>query len=521
MANVYHGSIITCDEKNNVFSYLVESDGGIVYVGNELPKEFNDDEMIELGENALLPAFGDGHLHFSSWALINSTVDVRGAKNIKELIEMMKKYAVSDPKASVIVSFGHSKHSVEEGRLIKRSELDEVSKERPVIVICYDGHSSCGNSAMFDMFPEEIRQLRGFDAENGQLFNEAFQQGTDFATGMVSTGRLIKGILGGADQLAKQGISIAHAVEGIGFPKDIDVTLASMVAKGSQLSIRIFFQTMEVEKVLKRKLPRIGGCFSTALDGCFGATDAALHEPYLNDSNNKGILFHSDETVNKFVKKANRASLQISMHVIGDAAVTQAINAYEAALKDFPREDHRHTLIHACLIKPEDIERIAKLKLLVTYQPAFLISPLEPMSYLKEILGDRAMNGSPIRKMIDLGIHVAGGSDAPVTPPDPIEGMYGACNHFNPSQSVTISEALRMFTYEVAYGTFDEKARGSLEKGKIADLVILNKNPLEMDAKNLRELKVEKLLLKAKPYKGKKGALGMALGGLLGKKNKI
>jgi len=521
---LYKGNIVTCDSKNSVYKYLVEDKGKILFAGNELPGNYkiSGSNTIDLGEKALLPSFGDGHLHFSSWALINSSVDVRDAKNIKELKEQLQKYADSDPGAPVILAFGHSKHSVEEKRLVVKQELDEIRCSRPLIVVCYDGHSAVGNSKLMEKYPEEIRKLRGFNYDNGQMFNEAYLQGIDFATKLVPTMQLIKGLLKAVDKLAEQGISIAHPVEGIGFPKDMDVDMARNIAKGSQINFRIFFQTMEVQKVLKRKLPRIGGCFSTALDGCFGATDAALLKPYTNDPNNTGILYYTDEQVIKFAKKANRAGLQIEMHAIGDAAVAQAVRALDAALKDYPRDDHRHTIIHACLIAPEDLDKIAKLKIGVTLQPAFLISPLEPEEYLKEIMGaDRVMSGSPMKKMIEMGIHVSGGSDAPVTPPDPIEGIYAACNYLNPEQSVTIAQALRMFTYEVAYTGFDEKERGSLETGKIADMVILNKNPLEMNPENLRQLKIEKILLEGKPYKGGKGIPGMLAGAFAGRNKKI
>jgi hypothetical protein len=126
-----------------------------------------------------------------------------------------------------------------------------------------------------------------------------------------------------------------------------------------------------------------------------------------------------------------------------------------------------------------------------------------------------------MKKMIEMGIHVSGGSDAPVTPPDPIEGIYAACNYLNPEHSVSIAQALRMFTYEVAYTGFDEKERGSLETGKIADMVILNKNPLDLKPENLRELKIEKILLEGKPYKGGKGIPGMLAGAFTGRSKKI
>jgi len=277
-----------------------------------------------------------------------------------------------------------------------------------------------------------------------------------------------------------------------------------------------------VEKALKRKLPRIGGCFATALDGCFGACDAALHDPYSNDPDNNGIFFQSEEEVFDFAKKANRAGLQIEMHAIGDAAVSRAVKAIEEALLDYPREDHRHTIIHACMIRPDDLNKIAELGIGITLQPGFLISPLEPIEYLNEILGPRVKGGSPLQSIVNAGIHLSGGSDAPVTHPDPIEGIYASCNHpYDPDQSVSIIDALKMYTYEVAWTTFDEKERGSLEKGKIADMVILNQDPLQLDPKDLRSLKVEKLFLNGKEYKSGMGVMGMLWNSFKGRKEKI
>ena len=124
--------------------------------------------------------------------------------------------------------------------------------------------------------------------------------------------------------------------------------------------------------------------------------------------------------------------------------------------------------------------------------------------------------------MIEKGIHVSGGSDAPVIHPDPIDGIYGACNHpYDPEQSISIVDALKMFTYEVAWTTFDEKQRGSLEEGKIADLVILNQDPLVMDPAQLRSLKVEKLFLSGKEYQSGMGIPEMLWNSLTGSKIKI
>ncbi len=517
LMQIFHGTIIACDPKDHVYQYLVEDKGKILYVGNELPAEYAACETrIELGDQALLPAFGDGHIHFSNWSIVAyAYFDVRDARNFEDIREIIQTSIKSNPKAKIYVGFGISRHSVEEKRLITRTELDTIHSEKPLVIVGYDGHTLFANSAMMEKFPDKVKKARGFHEDLGHLFNEAYYAGLDYATSFISPIALIKGIINGYDLVSKKGIGMIHSVESIGFPADLDVTLALMIGRAqshkNSIQTRLFFQTMDLKKVKKKKLPRIGGCFATALDGCFGACDAALVKPYSNDPENKGILMYSDEDVIKFTTESNRAGLQIQMHAIGSAAVKQGIRALEAALKDFPREDHRHTLIHTCLIDKEDIAKCAELGIGITLQPSFLVSPLEPTSYLKEILGDRVDGSSPLRSIIDAGVHMSGGSDGPVTHPDPIEGIYGACNHpYDPKQSVTIAEALKMYTYEIAWTSFDEKERGSLEVGKIADLVVLNQNPLALQPKDLRNLKVERLILNGKPYKS-----GMGIGNML------
>ena len=525
---VFHGKIISLDSDNHIYQYLVEDQGRIAYLGDVLPPEYgNGTPVIELGDKTLIPAFGDGHLHFSNWALFAATYfDVREARDIPEIQEIIRDFLDNKGNPKLIIAFGVSKHSVSEKRLINRSELDQACPDIPLVVVCYDGHSAVFNSAMLEKFPDAVQNLPGFYGEDGHLFNEAYYEGVDFATSLIPPLDLVNSILKGYDLLADYGIGTIHATEGVGFPNDLDITLVSLIAKASttknNFQTRLFFQTMDVDKALKRGLPRIGGCFATALDGCFGANDAALHEPYSHDPGNQGILYHQEEEVFEFARKANRAGLQIEMHAIGDAAVSRAVDAIEAALVDYPREDHRHTIIHACLITPEDLQRIADLGIGITLQPGFLISPLEPIEYLEEILGDRIKASSPMRSILDAGIHLSGGSDAPVTHPDPIEGIYGACNHpYDPAQSVTIEEALKMYTHEVAWTCFDEKDRGTLEEGKIADLVILDKDPLALAPRDLRSLKVDKIFLSGEEYQRGMGIPGMLWNSLVSGKVKI
>ena len=145
------------------------------------------------------------------------------------------------------------------------------------------------------------------------------------------------------------------------------------------------------------------------------------------------MLYYSDETVIDFCMRANRAGLEIEMHAIGDAAFEQATKALKAALDDYPGDDHRHGIIHACLPTEEGLKICADYGIHLPMQTSFIDWPQEPDAYLVSILGpERAAQLNPLRTMWDRGIVLSAGSDAPCTDPDPILWMYKACNHSIP-----------------------------------------------------------------------------------------
>ncbi len=508
---IFHGTIITCDWDSSVYQYLVEDEGKIAFAGNYLPNIYANLESadyIELEERALLPAFGDGHIHFSQWALFNSTFDVRSASSIEDTGKIMQLYAANDPQAKMILGFGHNPLTVKEKRLITRPEMDRFIKDKPAALVSYDGHSAVANSKAIGLLPYKIRELRGLNLETGLINSEAYLKGTNYLISKIPLSAILTSLINSLNELAVYGVGLVHTVEGIGYPKDRDVDLVRFITKGSQIRFRTYLQTMDLKKVKKRNLAGVGGCFDCALDGSFGLKDAALLEPYTNDDHNNGTLFYSDGKIINFVKKANRAGLQVQLHCIGDAAVVQAVKAIEAALEDYPREDHRHTLIHACLIPDYILEKIAELGIGISLQPGFLVSQLEPRHYLEELLGNRAAEIWPLKKLMSMGINISGGSDGPVTNPDPLIGIYAACNHPVSGCSLDLKDALAMYTYNIAHTSFDEKKLGSLEAGKEADMIILNKNPYDLKTASINDLKVEKLYLSGEEYSGNKTVAG-------------
>ena len=191
------------------------------------------------------------------------------------------------------------------------------------------------------------------------------------------------------------------------------------------------------------------------------------------------------------------------MHAIGDVAVDQALTAYETALKDYPRKDHRHVIIHADLIPEEIQERAAKLGVCIAVQPAFLYWEHEPAEYLQSILGERAKQMIPLRSLIEKGIILSAGSDAPCTIPDPISSIHFCCNHPNSAQSIDVLDALRMHTSWAAYMSFDENERGTLRDGLAADFVVLSENPLKVPVNELEKIKLEETYFAGVKYQKK------------------
>lgn len=509
----YEGAILSVDENNNVFRYLVEDQGRIIYVGNTLPERYINAERINLGKRALVPAFVDSHQHFASFSTFQAGLNVMDAESNTEISKMIREF-VTRSKSNTLICFGASPYSVKEGRLISREELDAVCPDKEIMVVKYDGHACIVNTKLLNKMKDKVKNLRGYHPDTGEMNQEAFFKFSDYISSSLSLTELFSNMMNAADFMAQHGIGMVHTVSGVGFAMNLDITFEKIFAKSLKngFQLRVFPQPMNIKVAKSRKLPRIGGCFESALDGCFGSHDAAMLESYVDSEGGDGVLYYSDEKVTEFCKAANRAGLQIEMHAIGDKAFDQATRALKAALDDYPRKDHRHGIIHDCLPTEEGIRICKEYEILMPVQSAFINWKQEPDAYLESILGaERCNRLNPIRTFRDNGIIVSFGSDAPCTSPDPIIWMEKAVNNENASEAVTIQDALRMCTYNGYYTTFDETERGSLEVGKIADMVILSENPYAIPSNALSGLKVEKLILAGKDYRSARRSVTRAI----------
>lgn len=498
----FKGNILSVNQNNAVFRYLVESNGIIEYVGDSLPDKYQNAEMIDLRNKALIPAFVDTHQHFASFSTFHAGLNVMDAESNEEILEMVKMFSNSS-SAKTLIAFGASPYSVKEKRLVSREELDSVCPDKELMVVKYDGHACITNSKLLSKLNEKVKNLRGYHPDTGEMNQEAFFKFSDYITSSLSIPDLFKNMQTAVDFMASKGIGCVHTVSGVGFAGNLDITMEKIFAKGLKngFQIRVYPQSLDIKVATKRKLPRIGGCFECALDGCFGSYDASMNEPYVDETGGNGVLYYDDQKVIDFCKEANRAGLQIEMHAIGDKAFDQACRALKAALDDYPRKDHRHGIIHDCLPTEEGIAICKEYGILLPVQSAFINWKQEPNEYLESILGrDRCSKLNPIKTFRENGLVVSFGSDAPFTSPDPIVWMDKAVNNSNMNEAITVQDALRMCTYNGYYTTFDEKERGSLEAGKIADMVVLSENPYTVPKDTIKTIKVEQLYLAGKPY---------------------
>lgn len=513
----YEGAILTVNKTNDVVRYLVEDQGKIVFTGNVLPEQYADSERIQLGDRALIPSFVDSHQHFASFSTFHAGLNVMDAESNEEISQMVRDFAQRS-KGKTLIAFGASPYSVKEGRLISREELDRVCPDKEIMVVKYDGHACIVNTKLLEKMRSKVENLRGYHPDTGEMNQEAFFKFSDYITSSISLLDLVRNMQNAVDFMAERGIGMIHTVSGVGYVGNMDITFEKIFAKSlhNGFQLRVFPQPMDIKVATSRKLPRIGGCFESALDGCFGSHDASMLEPYVDEEGGNGVLYYSDEKVEDFCKQANRAGLQIEMHAIGDKAFNQAARALKAALDDYPRTDHRHGIIHDCLPTEDGIKICSDYNIQMPVQSAFINWKQEPDAYLESILGkERAERLNPLKTFLDHGIVISFGSDAPCTTPDPIVWMDKAVNNANKKEAISIEDALRMCTFNGYYTTFDDSERGSLESGKIADMVILSSNPYTIPSSEISDLKVEKLLLAGKEYTScRNPVLGSVVSGL-------
>jgi len=238
------------------------------------------------------------------------------------------------------------------------------------------------------------------------------------------------------------------------------------------------------------------GCIKILADGSLGARTAALKQPYDDEPSTKGMMLYSQGSLNGLVLKAHKAGFQLAIHAIGDQTVDIALKALEKALEVWPRKDHRHRVEHASVLNESLIQRMKKLDVIASVQPHFVVSDF----WVEKRLGKaRARWTYPFKTLIGRGVLVIGGSDCPVEPISPLLGIYAAVNRAAfPQERITVEETMRIYTTNAAYASFEEKIKGSIEAGKLTDLVVLSDDLRKIEPSKIKDVRVEMTIVGGK-----------------------
>lgn len=241
------------------------------------------------------------------------------------------------------------------------------------------------------------------------------------------------------------------------------------------------------------------GAAKVLVDGASSGATMCTRQPYENKPDYNGILYYTQEQLNEILGEAHQKGFQITAHAMGDKAIEMLLDCFELTLSQHPRENHRHRIEHAGLSQPDLIKRMKELQVIPIPNPPFFYEYGETY---EKLYGERAHHMFPLRDMLDNGIIATGSSDSPITSHNPLLGIYGAVTRKSKSgkvygehQRITVLEAIRMYTWNGAYASFEEGIKGSIEVGKLADLVVLNGSILNTEPDQIKAMQVEMTLI--------------------------
>ena len=492
-----NANIITMDAAGAAARALAMDRGRLVRVGGD--DDFQDLlaegwPMLDLGGRTVLPGFIDTHGHMMLTGLGLIGVALEDAVDIGDVVERVAARIRETEPGEWVRGANLNEQSLAEKRMPTRDDLDRISPDHPVYLLHATCHMCTLNTRALELLNIPLT-LEGYDHQGGRPTGVVRDPGIltfiHPAMGRLTREEHKLGALQTAARRAlSQGVTTLHALDGgdLG-PGDTRVIQAGL----DLLPVHVvsYNQSMDLSEVLELGLPRVGGCICS--DGAFEAHTAALFEPYVDEPDNYGALTYTQEVMDAFILEAHSAGLQIAVHCESDRSIEQVLSAMEKALRAHPRPDHRHRIEHLELPTLNQLHRLARAGIMASMQPAFIPAfiGMNNMEYYEKLLGrPRLGMVHPYRTILDLGIPICGGSDSPVTPYGPLTGVQSAVNHPNPDQRVTRQEALAMFTSAAAYSAFEEKDKGSIEPGKLADLVVLEGDPLSCHGQEIAGLKV-------------------------------
>ena len=480
----------------------------IIFVGDAKSAESYkgpSTKVIDAKGKLVLPGFTDCHVHFMSGSLGLTQVDLTGANTIEEIQKRVKDYAAAHPTLPWVTGMGWQYPTFGATALPNKKILDDVLADRPVYLVAYDGHSSWANSKALAMAGIDRNTP---DPPNGKIVRDANGE----ATGALkeAAGDLVERLMPkptreerltalrkGLHEANRLGVVRVHSAGG-----DFEyLDLYDELRKNGELTVRqyiaYFLDPPELKPEAIEKIEQArkkyndewisGGAVKTMLDGVVEAHTAAMLGTYADDTSQSGKLFWDPDKYKQAIAELDKRGLQIFTHAIGDRAVRTALDAYENAQKTNHSTDDRPRIEHIETITAEDIPRFGKLGVIASFQPLHTDPNEDTLKVWAVAAGpDRVSRAWPWRSVESTGGKLAFGSDWPVVTISPWPGVQNALTRqtaegepaggWVPKERINIEDAVRGYTLGAAFAGRREKTEGSLETGKLADLIILSKD---------------------------------------------
>jgi len=462
--------------------------------GNGWEKYRDSAVLLDAGGNTVLPGFIDSNMHVAKTATNAAGLNLSKMKNFEEIGNLIQETAKKHPGEPI---WGYSLQCeiLDERRYPDRYILDKYCNNVPVSLYSTDYQVSVLNTyGMLHYkipFSQEGVEMNEKDVPTGVFRRQSNAILYDNIVRTIPDERRDVAMEKIMNRLLANGITTIVATEGENMcgslKEDAEGDYIYKYGSKYPIDLELFYQTLDIEKVKRMGLSRIGG--ELYIDGTIGAKTAALTFNYRNDDTN-GIICISQEVLNKFVLGCYKSQLQCALFAIGDRAIDAAIIAHENAAKEYGVSNLRHVIEHAELITKEQMKRVATLGILLSMQPAYEGYWGETGGMYEDRLGEKYKEINQFREIIDSGIVICGGSDGDVTEPNPLLGIHYAVNHPIKHHSVSMIEALKMFTIHGAYKIFQESEKGTLEKDKLADVVILDGDICKMDKRKIKDMKI-------------------------------
>ena len=511
----YNGKIYTVDARSSVVEAVVVENGRILFVGStpEARAAWSDSrtKMVDLGGKLMLPGFIDNHTHFGDGGMYLLGVDLRGAKSTTEFKSILKKY-VESHKGEWIKSGNWDHEAWEVKELPTKEMVDDFSKETPMFIDRFDGHMALANSKALALagITKDTKSPDGGEIVKDPKTGEPTGVLKDAALSLiyniipkVSPEQRIKHVQRALQEARENGIT---SVQDITYQPDLIAYQA--LEKDDKLTCRFYTRLpiSSYENLVNAGI-QVGfgsnkiklGSLKAYADGSLGSSTALMFKPYDQNPNTKGLA--SDIVINgnltKWATDADKNHLQLSIHAIGDSANYLMLKLFEEITKTNPKWDRRFRIEHAQHVRLEDIPLFAKLNVVASVQPYHCI---DDGVWAAKRIGKRIDYTHPYKTFLEAGVKLCMGSDWSVAPLNAIVGIYAAVTRqtldggnpmgWIPKQKISVVDAIKGYTINNAYAAFEEKEKGSIEPGKLADMVVLSDDILTIKPEKIQNVKV-------------------------------